>query len=102
MLLEWKVKRQGWTKDLDQMTMVMLNKEITDNASKFNRWTMQSIIAGVDKMRFAFVQRTDIDSAKSHKVVGMANVNPTAFAGQINLNVTNCWAVLKDLVGAVL
>ena len=84
------------------MTMVMLNKEITDNASKFNRWTMQSIIAGVDKMRFAFVQRTDIDSAKSHKVVGMANVNPTAFAGQINLNVTNCWAVLKDLVGAVL
>ena len=101
-LLEWKVKRQGWTKDLDQMTMVMLNKEITDNASKFNRWTMQSIIAGVDKMRFAFVQRTDIDSAKSHKVVGMANVNPTAFAGQINLNVQNCWAVLKDLVGSVL
>ena len=39
-LLEWKVKRQGWTKDLDQMTMVMLNKEITDNAGKFNRWTM--------------------------------------------------------------
>ena len=84
-LLEWKVKRQGWTKDLDQMTMVMLNKEITDNASKFNRWTMQSILAGVDKMRFAFVQRTDIDSSKSHKVIGFANVNPTAFAGQINL-----------------
>ena len=54
-LLEWNQKRQGWTKDLDQMTMVCLNKEITDNASKFNRWTMQSLLAGVEKMRFAFV-----------------------------------------------
>lgn len=54
-LLEWNVKRQSWTKDLDTMTMVKLNREITDNASKFNRWTMQSIIDGVDKMRFGFV-----------------------------------------------
>jgi len=58
------------------MTMVMLNKEITDNASKFNRWTMQSIIDGVDKMRFAFVQRIDFASNKAHRVVGFASVNP--------------------------
>ena len=58
------------------MTMVMLNKEITDNASKFNRWTMQSIIDGVDKMRFAFVQRIDFSSNKAHRVVGFASVNP--------------------------
>lgn len=97
-LLEWHHKRQGWTKELDQMTMVMLNKEITDNASKFNRWTMQSIIDGVDKMRFAFVQRHDFSSAKVHKVVGFTSVTPDAFANQINLNVQNCWAVLKDVV----
>ena len=101
-LLEWNTKRQSWTKDLDQMTMVMLNKEITDNASKFNRWTMQSIIDGVDKMRFAFVQRIDFASNKAHRVVGFASVNPQAFAKQINLSVDNCWAVLKDLVVTVL
>ena len=78
--------------------MVMLNREITDNASKFNRWTMQSIIDGVDKMRFAFVQRVDNNSSKAHKVVGFINVNPDGFANQINLNVQNCWAVLKDVV----
>ena len=101
-LLEWNHKRQGWTKELDQMTMVMLNKEVTDNASKFNRWTMQSILDGVDKMRFAFVQRTNFTSNKAHNVVGFVHVKPDAFASQINLNVQNCWAVLKDVVQTVL
>ena len=100
-LLEWNQKRQSWTKDLDLMTNVMLNKEVNDNASKFNRWTMQSIIDGVDKMRFAFVQRADITSDKVHKVVGFFNVNPLSFASEINLNLQNCWAVLKDLVMTV-
>lgn len=84
------------------MTMVMLNKEITDNSSKFNKWTLQSIIAGVDKMRFAFVQRQSFTSAKTHKLVGFASVAPVAFAYQLNLNITNCWAILKDLVQTVL
>ena len=101
-LLEWNQQRQGWTKELDQQTMSMLNKECTDNANKFNKWTLQSIIGGVDKMRFAFVQRTDITKSTSHKVVGFVNVKPDAFAGQINLSIQNCWAVLKDLVQTVL
>ena len=68
-LPEWNEKRQNWTKDLDASATTMLTKEITDNANKFSRWTMQSIIDGVDKMRFAFVQRWE-GSALTHKVVG--------------------------------
>jgi hypothetical protein len=34
---------------------VCLTREITDNSSKFCRWTVQSLLAGVDKMRFGFV-----------------------------------------------
>ena len=101
-LLEWHEKRQCWTKDLDLNTTMMLTKEITDNSTKFNRWTMQSIIDGVDKMRFAFVQRLDASSARTHKCSGMIAVNPTAFANQINLNVQNCWATLKDVIASVL
>ena len=44
----------------------------------------------------------DFTSSKAHKVVGFAHVNPTLFAKQINLNIQNCWAVLKDLVQTVL
>ena len=32
----------------------------------------------------------------------MTAVNPNAFAKQLNLNITNCWAILKDLVTSVL
>lgn len=100
-LPQWNAKRQTWQRDLDTQTTVMLTKEITDNACKFSRWTMQSIMSGVDKIRFAFTQRIN-NSADNHKVVGHASVNPEQFAGTINLNVQNCWAVLKDLVVSVL
>lgn len=58
-LPEWNDKRQNWTKNLDTQTTMCLTKEITDNTTKFCRWTVMSMLAGVDKMRFAFVQRTD-------------------------------------------
>lgn len=39
-LPEWSEKRQNWLKDLDLQTAVCLTKEISDNASKFCRWTV--------------------------------------------------------------
>ena len=68
------------------MTMVVMNKEISDNSTKVNRWAIQSILDGVDRMRFAFVQRIDPASNKAHKVVGFESFTPQAFADQINLN----------------
>lgn len=100
-LLEWNQKRQAWTQDLDSFTMKCLTREMTDNASKFNRWTMQSLIAGVDKMRFAFVQRVNIESNKAHKVSGFISVMPEMFAKELNMNVQNCWAILWDLIQTV-
>jgi len=51
-------------------------------------------------MRFTFVQRHD-GSVTTHKVVGTSSVATTAFAKQINLNVPNCWAILKDVIETV-
>ena len=84
------------------MTDVKFNKTIVENACNFNKWTMQSILDGVDKMRFAFVQRVDPDSSRSHKVVGFNSLNPESFAAKLNLNISNCWAVLKDVLVTIL
>lgn len=54
-LPEWNPKRQPWTKDLDAQTAVMFTNEIHDNSCKFSRWTVQSVLSGVEKMRFGFV-----------------------------------------------
>ena len=99
-LPEWNEKRQGWSANLDASATTMLTKEITDNSSKFSRWTMQSLMDGVDKMKFAFIQR-DGSSTQNHKVVGFQAIATKAFATQINLNVPNCWAVLKDVIETV-
>lgn len=53
-LPEWNEKRQPWSKDLDAMTAVMFTNEIHDNSCKFSRWTVQSVLGGVTKMRFGF------------------------------------------------
>jgi len=99
-LPEWNTKRQTWNKDLDMQTSVCLTREISDNATKFSRWTVQSLLSGVDKMRFGFVQRAD-SKGEVHKMVGSFSVETKSFAGQINLNMSNCWAVLKDVIGVV-
>ena len=101
-LLEWNQKHQGWTKDLDAQTDVKFNKTIVENACNFNKWTMQCILDGVDKMRFAFVQRVDPESSRSHKVVGFNSLKPESFAAKLNLNIQNCWAVLKDVLVTIL
>lgn len=52
-------------------------------------------------MRFGFVQRTDPNSSLNHRVVGSFTTETHAFANQINLNVENCWAILKDVIESV-
>jgi translation initiation factor 3 subunit D len=97
-LPEWNEKRQNWGKDLDISTAVCLTKEITDNSTKFCRWTVMSHLAGCDKMRFAFCQRTDPKSSEHHRVVGTFTTDTVAFAKQLNLNIDNCWAIMKDVL----
>jgi len=64
-LPEYAPKHQNWIKQLDNQTANCFTREIADNASKMSRWTVQSLLAEVDQMRFAFVKRAD-PLGKSH------------------------------------
>ena len=99
-LPQWNTKRQVWSTGLDTMTPVCFTKEISDNSCKFSRWTVRSILGGVDKMRFAFVARTDAEG-KGHKLVGNHVVATNAFVKQLNLSLSNCWGCLKDIIETV-
>ena len=79
-----------------------LNTEIIDNTCKMSRWAIKSILGGVDRMRFAFIQRLDANSSKSHKVIGFASQQPETFINQLNMKMANNWAILKDLLVTVL
>lgn len=100
-LHEWNTKRQRWSVDLDTQATVCLAREVSDNQNKFVRWTVQSLLAGVEKMRFAFIQRLSEKTPDKHKVVGTQTMTTEAFAQQINLQMKNCWAIVDDIANTI-
>jgi len=101
-LHEWNTQRQKWGKEIDNQAAGCLTREISDNQNKFARWTVQSLLGGVKKMRFAFIQRKNDKSNTEHKVVGTLTMTTEEFAKQINLNMKNCWAILEEVVSVVI
>lgn len=100
-LNEWLPSHQKWDQILDIQTAVCLSKEISENTAKISRWTVQSILGDVRKMKFAFVQRAD-SKAEQHKVAGTYQIETHDFANQINLNMPKCWAVLRSVIESVM
>ena len=61
-----------------------------------------SLLGGVKKMKLGFVQRSNENSSENHHIVGTHTVDTDMFANQINLNLKNCWAIVDDVLGAVI
>ena len=78
----------------------MFTHEIHDNSCKFSRWTIQSLLGGVQKMRFGFVQRAD-SKGESHKLIGTFTRDTASFLTTMNINMANCWATLRNVVATV-
>lgn len=51
-------------------------------------------------MKFGFIQR---DGAKgdAHKVIGTFTVDTNAFLSQMNIQLSNSWATLRDVISTV-
>lgn len=99
-LPEWNEKRQSWVSELDSKQANCFTRELTDNKTKFERWTVQSLLAGAEKMKFAFVQRADKEG-NSHRVVGSHMTSTKNFSLELGLNLQNCWATLLAVVEEV-
>ena len=65
------------------------------------RSTVQSLLAGADQIKFAFFSRKNTKSNTAHSLIGTYGLATNAFANQINLNMSNCWAILRDLVDSI-
>jgi translation initiation factor 3 subunit D len=71
-----------------------LTKEVQDNSCKISRWVVQSLLAGVEQIKFAFVSRKNPKDAQQHVILGTYGIDTKSFCNQINLNMQNCWAIL--------
>ena len=78
-----------------------LTKEVQDNSCKVSRWVVQSILAGVEQIKFAFVSRKNPKDAGKHVILGSYGIDTRSFQNQINLNMQQCWAILQQTVDCV-
>lgn len=118
-LNEWDPKYSGlidWRQKLDVQRGAVLANELKNNSCKLARWTVQSLLAASDQLKFGYVSRVHFRDSSKHTILGTQQVclfacNPNAcsnvlvpqfkpreFADQINLNMDNAWGVLRCII----
>jgi translation initiation factor 3 subunit D len=87
-----------WRMKIDAQRGAVLGSEMKNNCNKLARWTTESLLNGVDQMRFGFVSRVSSKDRKKHCVLGTGVYKPLDMASHINLNVDNGWGIFKAVV----
>jgi len=87
-----------WRQRLDSQRGAVLANELRNNACKLARWTVQSLLAGSDQIKFGYVSRVHVRDDSNHVILGTQQFKPTEFATQISLNMDNAWGVLRCVV----
>jgi translation initiation factor 3 subunit D len=78
-LLEFENGKANWKGNLDLMMAQCLTKEVQDNSSKVSRWVVQSLLAGVEHIKFAFVSRRNLKDPSKHVILGTYGIDTKSF-----------------------
>lgn len=100
-LTEYTPEIMDWRMNLDKGVIPCLNKEITNNSFKISRWLLQSLLAQVDFIKFAFITRKKFDNADKHIIVGTHTINTQSWAKQLNFNMPEMWKKLKYVIDLI-
>ena len=71
---EFDTNLTQWRSKLDTLLIPCLNKEITCNSFKMTKWVVQSLLADVEYIKFAFVSRKDQSINSKHVVLATHTV----------------------------
>lgn len=107
-LNEFDNKAQGsggaldWRSKLVSQRGAVVATEMKNNSCKLARWTVQSILARADVMKLGFVSRANPKSNDKHVILGVVGWKPRDFAGQMNLQLSNGWGIVRTIADMVL
>ncbi|EUB60004.1 Eukaryotic translation initiation factor 3 subunit D [Echinococcus granulosus] len=88
----------NWRTKLDTQRGAVIASELKNNSCKLAKWTVASILAGADLLKFGFVSRVNPKDTSHHAILGTHEFRPTDFAAQINLNMDNAWGILRCVI----
>lgn len=97
-LNEWTATGMDWRAKLDGQPGAVLATEIKNNGCKLAKWTVCSLLAGVDQMKFGFVSRQNMRATDKHVILGTQQFKPNEFAYQIALNMDNSWGIVRCII----
>ncbi|CAG2198401.1 EIF3D [Mytilus edulis] len=100
-LNEWDSRYCGgvdWRSKLDTQRGAVLATELKNNSCKLAKWTVCSMLAGSDQIKFGYVSRLSVRDTSKHIILGTQQFKPTEFANQINLNMDNAWGILRCII----
>ena len=90
-----------WRQKLDTQRGDILTTEMKNNKCKLAKWTVSSILAGSDLLKFGYVTRSMPRSSGEsigHSILGTQEFIPKQFAAQISLDMNNAWGILRVIV----
>ena len=87
---------------MDTQRGAVLANELKNNACKLAKWTVQSILAGADNLKFGYVTRYSVKDSSRHIILGTQQFKPLEFGLQINLNMDNAWGIVRCVLDIIM
>jgi translation initiation factor 3 subunit D len=87
-----------WRTKLENQRGAVLATELKNNANKLAKWTAAALVGGIDMIKLGYVTRATPKNNNNHLLLGTQAVKPKDFAMQMNLNMDNCWGIVRALV----
>ncbi|KAI7979442.1 Eukaryotic translation initiation factor 3 subunit D [Camellia lanceoleosa] len=84
--------------EIETQRGAVLATELKNNANKLAKWTAQALLASADMMKLGYVSRVHPRDHFNHVILAVVGYKPRDFAGQINLNTSNMWGIVKSIV----
>ena len=94
-------RQVDWRQNLDSKRGSVIATELRNNAMKLSKWTFESILSE-SHIKLGFVSRVHAKDPNHHSILGQISLSPEEFAGQINMEISNGFGILKAITDLVL
>jgi len=100
-LNEFDERLSSWRTKLDVQKGAVLAAELKNNSAKLARWTAMSMLADAELIKLGFVSRLHPRDPYNHMILSMQSFRPTEMLQQTNLDMSNCWGIVKGFVDII-
>jgi translation initiation factor 3 subunit D len=89
-----------WKTKLDMQRGAVITEEIKKSNNRVARFVAESVLAGCETMKLAFITKKGPTTA--HSLLGVHSVKTSEIATQMGVTESNCWGIVKEIVNLII